>query len=148
MVREEFATAFRVEPSGWRAAGGLSCQIQRYCLDDGISNQKLLYEHNFRGIRSPVFLDHPGEELRTDYHDRGARGCACFPYPLNAGRGEIDRTRIAPALDHVGADLASNHVAPGQVDPEREIAKQDSSVQRRLIDNLQKEWIPSGRFPG
>src|ERR1700726_3153094 len=107
MVREEFATALCVEPSCWRGASGFSCQIHRYCLNDGISNQELLFDLNLAGIRSPVFLDRPGEELRTDHHDRGARGRACFPSPLDTGRGEIDRARIAPALDHAVADLAS-----------------------------------------
>src|ERR1700733_13903876 len=115
MVREEFARALRIEPSRWGAADGFPCQFERYRLDDGISNQELLYDLNLAGIRSPVFLDRPGDELRADHDSHGARGCACLPNPLNAGRGEIDRARITPALDHLGADLASNHVAPGKI---------------------------------
>jgi hypothetical protein len=148
MVGEEFATALRIEPSRRRAGGRFPCEIQRYRLDDGISNQKLLYDLNLRGIRFPVFLDRPREELRTDHHDRGARGCACFPCSLDAGRGEIDRARITPALDHVDADLASNHVASGQINTEREIAKQDPGIERRFVDNLQKKWVPPSRLPG
>src|ERR1700736_6323780 len=123
MVREEFVTALHIEPSCWRAAGGFSCQTQRYGLDDGISNQELLLDLNLAGVRSPVFLDGAGEKLLTDHHDRGARGRACFPSPLNTGRGEIDCARIAPARDHAVAHLASDLVAPRQIDPECEIAK-------------------------
>jgi hypothetical protein len=57
MVREEFATGLCIEPSRCRAAGGFSCQIQRYCVDDGISNQELPFDLNLAGIRSPVLLD-------------------------------------------------------------------------------------------
>jgi predicted amidohydrolase len=61
--------------------------------------------------------------------------------------GEIDCARIAPALDHAVADLASDPVAPRQIDPECEIAKISPGLQRRIVDNLQDGvtgWVDCG----
>jgi hypothetical protein len=70
-----------------------------------------------------VFLDRPGKELRAYGSDRGARGSARFPRPFEAGPGEIDRSRIAPALHQARAYLASNPVTPGKINRDPEIAK-------------------------
>src|SRR6266481_1803128 len=123
MVRKELASAVRVQPPRRRASHDFSCQIQRYRLDDRIANQELRYDLDLGGIRSPMFLDRPG-------------GCGCFPNPLNAGRGEIDHAGITPPLDYVGADLTSDHVAPGKINPKREIAERDPRMKRRFVDNV------------
>ena len=34
------------------------------------------------------------------------------------------------------------------LNPEREIAKQNPSIERRFIDNLHQKWVPSSRLPG
>jgi len=134
MVREVFATTLHIEPSCWRAAGGFSCQIQRYCLDDGISNQELLMISTVESAPqcSSIARERNSGRITTTAAREGARR-ACFPNPFNTGRGEIDCARIAPALDHACADLASNHVAPRQIDPECEIAKTNPGMQRRLM---------------
>jgi hypothetical protein len=72
MVHEELAAALGVEPSRGKTVGGFSRQIQSYGLDDRISNQEAVCSLNPFGIRSPMFLNCPRDELRTDDHDRGA----------------------------------------------------------------------------
>ncbi len=148
MMGEEFAATLCVEPSCRRAIGGFACEIQCYCFDDGISNQELLVDLNFAGVRSPVFIDWREMNSGRITTTAAREDALASQVPSTPGGVRLIVPRIAPALDHVVADLASDLVTSRQIDPECQIAKTNPRLQRRVVDDPQQKWIPASHSVG